>query len=358
MSEDEEVEHEAAKSSPVKGGQRLTSNGIVTVTAVKTEPSESGDLVESAHVKKSSGSKPSSRVESWYKASRNYELPDGTAIRFSRLFMPTIIAYVMSLENPWSFVEPGAKDMSQNLKICSVLWDLTYGDVEAPDPINLLCYKITQKLSEHRHSIGNKAIRDWDKIFKKDPSTAYDLAERAKAATMILRDDEFLYSNPKVQEGLFRTPVILSVLGHHLNLVGSTISIPGLYRSEEDAWPIGAIAISAAASERALWLFSEERVYVTPGDKVKYPEREFSEKNANESKYHNHFSDGRWGSAMREYSDSAVRLSRGKILSIIKRAGPTPDVIVISDDDVPKTRKRRMLVDNAPDSDSGDCEDE
>ncbi|OBZ74461.1 hypothetical protein A0H81_05118 [Grifola frondosa] len=368
ISEDEGIEREAAHSSPIKGkGRRITSDGMVTVTK-KHEPSDSerepelkfikseprsefvlGDHdLEDLREKKRRGTSSRSVSGSTSSKEKAYKLPPEVNARFKKVVMLTLLRFVASLDNPWSFIESGSANAPDGLEVVRTIWIATFGtSVDPPEPINLLSTMITQRLSEWRCGMGNTAINTLDRWFKQSQVFAFDHSARAKKADAMMEGLAFLYERPLSKGGLFCSPLVIKTLVHHFSCISGAINVPKLYESEADSWPIGAIAMAGAAVERALWLYAEERVIVKPDNKIEYIPKPFTERDAPEGKNYTQFSDIRWGGPTRLYVKSVLNLGAERIRKIAQRAGPA--VIIVEDEDEDTTRA--MLVDNDPISD-------
>ncbi|OBZ65582.1 hypothetical protein A0H81_14417 [Grifola frondosa] len=350
ISEDEGIEREAAHSSPIKGkGRRITSDGMVTVTK-KHEPSDSerepelkfikseprsefvlGDHdLEDPREKKRRGTSSRSVSGSTSSKEKAYKLSPEVNARFKKVVMPTLLRFVASLDNPWSFVESGSPNAPDGLEVVRTIWIATFGtSVDLPEPINLLSTMVKAERMALRH--GNMAINTLDRWFKQSQVFAFDHSARAKKADSMMEGLAFLYERPLSKGGLFCSPLVIKTLAHHFSCISGAINVPKLYESEADSWPIGAIAMAGAAVERALWLYAEERVIVKPDNKIEYIPKPFTER------------------ALRgeELYSSVLNLGAERIRKIAQRAGPA--IIVVSDED--EDTARAMLVDNDPISD-------
>ncbi|OBZ73391.1 hypothetical protein A0H81_06620 [Grifola frondosa] len=141
ISDDEGVERDAAMSSPEKNGKRLTSNGIVTVTS----KSQSGSSIKvdsdvQVKIEESDEIKPSDTLKDSKDSEGTYKMPPELSHRFKRRFMPTVIKLVGRLNNPWSFVELGAKQLDASIQFLEILWFEIYGPaIPVPQPIKPFC---------------------------------------------------------------------------------------------------------------------------------------------------------------------------------------------------------------------------
>ncbi|OBZ65333.1 hypothetical protein A0H81_14683 [Grifola frondosa] len=350
ISDDEGVERDAAMSSPEKNGKRLTSNGIVTVTSksqsgssVKVDSDVQVKIEESDEIKPSDTSKDSKDSEGTYK------MPPELSHRFKRRFMPTVIKLVGRLNNLWSFVELGAKQLDASIQFLEILWFEIYGPaIPVPQPIKPFCKLVTQELAQWRSAMASAALRLLHDFFLTDPTTAFNNEERADEAQDMLRDLWFLFekARSKPYTGLFRSAFILRTVTHFLSSTHGAIEFSDHNIISVNVLPVGAIALAAAAVERAVWLWAEEHVTVSSSGQVDYPRRPFNPKAPKESKYYHHFSDLRWGSVTRAYIVSAKNLAASKILKIMDLARPTSTVMSDDDDD----KGRAALVDISSES--------
>ncbi|OBZ73394.1 hypothetical protein A0H81_06623 [Grifola frondosa] len=146
--------------------------------------------------------------------------------------------------------------------------------------------------------------------------------------------------------GLFRSAFILRTVTHFLSSTHGAIEFSDHNIISVNVLPVGAIALAAAAVERAVWLWAEERVTVSSSGQVDYPRRPLQPESPQKSKYYHHFSDLRWGSVTRAYIVSAKNLAASKILKIMDLARPTSTVMSDDDDD----KGRAALVDISSES--------
>ncbi|OBZ74379.1 hypothetical protein A0H81_05453 [Grifola frondosa] len=323
VSDDESVERDAAMSSPEKKGKRLTSDGMVTVTSNRSEPEDLGAQSTTDTKIESDDSKTSSASAKDGKDSEEtYKVPPELHYLFRKRFMPTIIALVGRLDNPWSFVECGAREVDLAVEYLQMLW--------------LEVFESTPSLRSRGYA-------------KLDPESAYNNEVRAQEAQDMLKDLWFLFekAHKLPYRGLFRSVFIIRTFGHFLSACQGVIPYPSHNITSLNILPVGALAIAAAAVERAVWLWAEKRVTISGSGQIDYPKRPFNPKAAKESKYHHHFSDLRWGGATREYVVSAKNLSAPKVMKIVDMARPS--CIMISDDE-DATVGRASLVDGDSDS--------
>ncbi|OBZ69880.1 hypothetical protein A0H81_10254 [Grifola frondosa] len=350
ISDDESAEQDAAMSSPEKNGKRLTSNGIVTVTSksqsgssVKVDSDVQVKVEESDEIKHSDTSKDSKDSEGTYK------MPAELSHRFKRRFMPTVIKLVGRLNNPWSFVELGAKQLDASIQFLEILWFEIYGPtVPVPQPIKPFCKLVTQELAQWRSAMASAALRLLHDYFLTDPTTAFNNEERAEEAQDMLKDLWFLFekAHAKPYTGLFRSAFVLRTMTHFVSSTHGAIEFSDHNITSVNVLPVGAIALTAAAVERAVWLWAEERVTISSSGQIDYPKRPFNPKAPKESKYHHHFSDLRWGSVTRAYVVSAKNLAASKVSKIMDLARPTSTTMSDDDDD----KGRAALVDVSSDS--------
>ncbi|OBZ65522.1 hypothetical protein A0H81_14398 [Grifola frondosa] len=188
---------------PSKKSKRKTAQGMVTVTK-KHEPSDSerepelkfikseprsefvlGDHdLEDPREKKRRGTSSRSVSGSTSSKEKAYKLSPEVNARFKKVVMPTLLRFVASLDNPWSFIESGSPNAPDGLEVVRTIWIATFGtSVDLPEPINLLSTMITQRLSEWRCGMGNMAINTLDRWFKQSQVFAFDHSARAKKAT-------------------------------------------------------------------------------------------------------------------------------------------------------------------------------
>ncbi|OBZ77540.1 hypothetical protein A0H81_01911 [Grifola frondosa] len=275
ISDDEGVERDAAMSSPEKNGKRLTSNGIVTVTS---KPQSDSSTKVNSDVQVKAEDSDENKLNDAPKDSKDsegtYKMPAELNHRFKRKFMPTVIKLVGRLNNPWSFVELGAKQLDMCIEFLQMLWIEIYGPtVPVPRPMKPFCKLVTQELAQWRSAMASTALRLLHNFFLSDPSTAFDNEERAAEAQDMLQDLWFLFEkvHSKPYSGLFRSAFVLRTFTHFLSSTH--------------------VALAAAAVERAVWLWAEERVTISSSGQVDYPKKPFNPKVLKESKYHHHFSD-------------------------------------------------------------------
>ncbi|KZT29787.1 hypothetical protein NEOLEDRAFT_1144879 [Neolentinus lepideus HHB14362 ss-1] len=183
------------------------------------------------------------------------------------IFIPAAVRFVSMLVNPWSLEDKELVPFLQAAYNC--VFRETFGpyEVQAKD---VLYSRVGQKLYEWRNGFGNTAIAVLDSVWCSDPHKYEHHSERIKYAAYQREHWRFIYidySNPdrKKWTGALASPLIAQTLAHHYSFVrlAPFIEIDGYEElSERNYKPIGAIALAAAAMERALDLWKGNHVGV------------------------------------------------------------------------------------------------
>ncbi|KAF8340078.1 hypothetical protein F5887DRAFT_919606 [Amanita rubescens] len=304
--EDQTVERDAAHSSPLKNGKRLTSKSMVKVVLpskkasaqkrviVKEEPLDDAERLIAPATKPKP--KPKSQVtvksepdimsedrgsaaassedegsEIVKKKRRERPMNDSClppALAASRrlwrpIVLPTLINYVGSFHNPWTISDDKIIAYLQPI-LNHFLPRADRYTVQASDSLLGL---VTQRLNEWRSVFSSTAIAVLDSFFGSVEQTP--LAARQQFANDMLKNKAFLYAEPRKKlangevrpAGIFRGSLVLQTFVAHLKAVlGAESDIAGLEHPQRGA---GALALAVIAAERALKLWQKGYLQIT-----------------------------------------------------------------------------------------------
>ncbi|OBZ66080.1 hypothetical protein A0H81_13955 [Grifola frondosa] len=330
VSEDECAEQDAARSSPIKNGKRLTSSGIVKEEVIDI-------VLDSDEQSEEEGSKraPNSK-------SKKVLIPDEFRRNGRwRVLLSTILKYRASTTEPWTIGTD-----AEAIEVMNKAWEAVYGNTSVVKPASLEPYiqAASQRLCEWRSNIGNAAMGSVEAFFNSDDRFKDNRLARAEHSKDILNGLRFLWEYAPLNEedktkfrGLFRSSFVTDALRRHFALTRLGLSsVPGLFN--KDNYPIGAIGIAAAAVERAFDLFSAQKVEVhkTGTNLTKTENRRSGQK----TNVDNQFSELKYGLKTSQYARSAQGMRVEKLQKVIDSV---TNPIVIADEE--EDEERAMLVD-------------
>ncbi|KZT03382.1 uncharacterized protein LAESUDRAFT_716212 [Laetiporus sulphureus 93-53] len=323
-------------------------------SVIKTEPSDTAIM---------NRLRPSRQVGK----SKTSDLPDGanTNGRWYRVFLPTLRRYAGTLVNPWIIKD---EDFIHALQM---IWNAIYGKAASYTVVcNDHVFKLaTQRLSEWRSGFGQTALRLLDTFFADDKENLYNTIEdRRDFAEYMLSKLRFTYehaegNNKAEWTGLYQSVFILRLLAYHYTHMKDAIDVPGLtgMRRHEDC-PIGAIAMSSAATYRALLLWVKGDMALENGKGILLKSMNVATGDATNSE--TAFSEAKYGTCTVGYAEAARKLGiikPKKMTRIVERAMKIAfagksigrrEIITIDDSDLDSDEDPSKLVDLGPDSDA------
>ncbi|KAH9954837.1 hypothetical protein BGW80DRAFT_1566494 [Lactifluus volemus] len=289
--------------------QRLTSSGIVRVQDVS-----------------------SLKVEATPNDLDDNELPPGCldGNRLRGVVTPTYISWIAQhAEDPWNVADADA------LKVMRKIWVRVY---RRTITVNYMptprCKAITtteQRVRDTwRTKFGNQAILAVIKFFAAQSDGIYDSDEkRQDYAANMLKDSPFLYSDtasgdPKKYKGLFRGELVIKTLACHFVATKGAIKVRGLALEAEQLNAKAAVALSAAAVERAFYLVRNGDITIERLKKSDHRrftfEKTLNEVTGKESNSGTAFSNLNWGKATRDYLVSVRGLKQKTLATILEMA--------------------------------------
>ncbi len=118
---------------------------------------------------------------------------------------------------------------------------------------------------EWRGGFGSTGLRGYERFFRALPREFSDAVARAKFCKKILPGGRLFFEVPDgndnkvcvlsscpghspliICQGLYRSPFVIAPLANHLEMIQDAIDIPGLYKTDADEYPCGAIGLAAA----------------------------------------------------------------------------------------------------------------
>ncbi|EGO01101.1 hypothetical protein SERLA73DRAFT_151647 [Serpula lacrymans var. lacrymans S7.3] len=202
----------------------------------------------------------------------NSDLPEGCMEggRWCNTFITMYEKWVGTCENPWNISDTKAVWAMQ------LAWDAIYPNIchtiTVQDPVYLVA---SQRLSEWQSGFGSTAMAMVEHFFESDPAyTTYHA--RQEFASEVLTGFAYLYEeigdDPLGFCGLFRSPFVLQTFAAHFAAVNTSIdvevlravSVPSNATDTKKYPPVGALAMSAAAVERAFTMWAERKITWDP----------------------------------------------------------------------------------------------
>ncbi|KAF7971089.1 hypothetical protein HWV62_22076 [Athelia sp. TMB] len=318
------VEYEAKKASPVKGKVRLTSSH-----KVKIEPGTPAP-------------KPAAR-----KTTRpiNKTLPEkyqeGTI--WKTRVIPTLIKYVGTHRQ--IFKVP-AVQLAKTLQIiCRFYYDDERITIQ---PGDLSMHQASQKLFDQRGSVGSSAIAFLLAYLASCPVKKDSDEERVEWCKDQLSNYRFIYAdttNPdsKRWKRAYQSPIILQCFAVYYAATKSSRWLAGMYPNSQDSAtkapePRPALALAAAAAERALKFVAEGRITLATieANKNGTDFLIYAGRNPHTGKRlvgSISFSEDLWGNTVEDYQVSLDKLKTSHLDAIIKAARAYMRVINDLNDD-------------------------
>ncbi|KAG2335812.1 hypothetical protein BDR05DRAFT_953807 [Suillus weaverae] len=230
------LEREAAVTSPPKGKKRVMSSALVKDSPVKPIACQT-----------ERAKKPS-----------NDDLPEGINPKiWRRVFISTYIQYVATLANPWEVPTKLACEKMQ------VIWDVIFPHIgHTVTSLSSVYYIAVQRVADsYRSNIGSAAIAIVIVYFESQDSLRDSDDNRAEFAVFALSNLQFLYKKANGDDkskfrGLYQGAFVVQTFGAHFTTTCGAQKIPGVDKPGVLANPAGGLALSCAAVERALTLWS------------------------------------------------------------------------------------------------------
>ncbi|KAF8258725.1 hypothetical protein EI94DRAFT_1620309, partial [Lactarius quietus] len=257
-------------------------------------------------------------------------LPPGATVhnRLHQVFIPTYERWVGTLENPWFIPDNVA------VKTMQSIWDVIYPTLEWTVTVNDHVFKhVVQCLCKWCTSFRSAANAMLIQFFICSANkVVFKLLSFHKTwAEQMLFEYNFVYEavEEDKQSGLMHAPFILQVFAVHLNRIVGAVDVPGLEvaGSDEDTsiiakyLPIGALALAVAAVERTLQhcangemrIHGDEAVDKWPNKPTIKAKAKLNPQTRNISSVKSHFSADIWGSAMKNYVKSILKMEDGSL---------------------------------------------
>ncbi|KAF7761949.1 hypothetical protein Agabi119p4_9941 [Agaricus bisporus var. burnettii] len=316
--EGEEYLH--AKSSPLKDGRRLDNQFIVQIDEtpkarpgnikcrIKRRSKKTEDTSE-IEVKPAADSKIRTRVKNQHIPPELTQPVD----TWKLVVLPTFFNWLASQEDPWN--QPPSAIVEVLETICQANVRRSYSlkrDGDTSGVKSAEYKRVAQKISDWKSKLGSTAIWATNTIFECKPEEFGDSDDAHIAwADWHQEGCRFLFADVETipPKGIFQSNVFLHVLGAHFALfaVDEKAWVPGLAHDSLNHEPWGAIAIAAAAVERAVVLWSNRDLTVEimkRAARSKSHSIEFPKKmNARGVETHSHalFAEPKWGPRTQYY---------------------------------------------------------
>ncbi|KAM6503125.1 hypothetical protein JOM56_000068 [Amanita muscaria] len=287
--EDQEVEHQAMLSSPLKGRQRITSKTLVTVKARQT-----GKAKEAVNVKNvpsgkphsnqnASGSKFNAKKEPGSAEETADDLDDtsnaksNTKVRTRPTNGSSLPPFIRSDSAFWKITilsayrthiactkEIWTVQNTTSLRYLQTIWDFFAKDKQAytfvpTDPIFSL---LRQKMSDWRHKFADTALQALRSFLDEKEESE---EESRQLVTELLVKKYYIYAEfDEDENGVisavrpFCSQLVSQTFARHLiEINGKNYELPNLQPPDK---PIAALALAAAAVERALTLYRDRHL--------------------------------------------------------------------------------------------------
>ncbi|THG93463.1 hypothetical protein EW026_g7782 [Hermanssonia centrifuga] len=339
--EDEIVERIAALASPSKAGVRLTSNGVVGLV----QPKEGAQaqpvfrkskltveaISESDEVQIVGQSTAKTKAPAKTKATANLNTATGAAIGTTTTASTIttsavnnhtnadLPAGVLGQKDPWNIDDPKAEAAIKET------FTVIYPNIPYPhdsDAQHDIFGVLNQRVYEYRSGFGSTAIMALHDYLGALPQLNTPELQKQHLLDMLERR-AFLYKKFDLEAdcvtpywgGLLRSPFIIQTFAHHFTFTEGAKDVPMLAELE----PKGALAMSAAAMERAFTLWAEGMIgFNKRGLLVVLPAR--NARTGKESKTLNAFAEQNWGEAIRWYVRSVGNMKPGSFTKIVDQA--------------------------------------
>ncbi|KAG1844763.1 hypothetical protein C8R48DRAFT_678368 [Suillus tomentosus] len=322
------LEREAAVASPPKGKKRVTSSALVKDSPVK----------------------PIARQTERAKKPSNDDLPEGIDPKiWRRVFISTYIQYVATLANPW---EVPAKLACEKMQ---VIWDAIFPHIgHTVTSLSSVYYIAVQRVADsYRSNIGSAAIAIVIAYFESQDSLRDSDDNCAEFAVFALSNLRFLYKKANGDDkskfrGLYQGAFVVQTFGAHFTATRGAQKIPGVDKPGVLANPAGGLALSCAAVERALTLWSTRTLTIKMVQAAKNKTSISLPKTMNQSTgkvscRQTGFNDISWGTSTRAYAKAIMKNLREDKFEVIiasamefskksRRPGDDVDDAAVEDD--------------------------
>ncbi|THG96548.1 hypothetical protein EW026_g5311 [Hermanssonia centrifuga] len=249
----------------------------------------------------------------------NAQLPAGVFGRWRSQFVPTYMIFVGGQRDPWNIDDPTAESAIKEA------FTVVYPNV--PYPQDSVAQQgmfgvLNQRIYEYRGGFGSTALMALHDYLGALPQLNCTDLQQAHLKQM-LEKKAFLYEKFDMEMdrvtpywgGLLRSPFIIQTFAHHFTFTEGAKNVPGF----AELTPKGALALSAAAMERAFTLWAEGMIgFNKRGVPIVLPAR--NARTGKESKIQNAFAEQNWGDAIRLYARSVENLKSGSFAKIVEQA--------------------------------------
>ncbi|KAJ3530500.1 hypothetical protein NMY22_g8548 [Coprinellus aureogranulatus] len=277
----------------------------VLMTVRKQRGEASGRVSKKDDVKVTRDDDPSTRV---YKKEDcrmpNLPYPGQFAsrcrVKYKREYKSTVLAYVASLDEPFA----SGTYLGEELHI---IWPEVFGSMAPLRPNDTRWFIVENVTNDfclnYRSEIGKAGINIVVSMLR-DCVDVITTAEGIEAAEFLLEDSRFLYGSYGAKNGQswlpFQSDLIIKAFTKHMKQVVYCI------KSYQGRRPVGAIALCAAAIERALVLVEDGTIDI----EVWPPTHDYKGDGKRPKAHYTAFSEEAWGSAVARYVDLASKIPR------------------------------------------------
>ncbi|THG93178.1 hypothetical protein EW026_g7986, partial [Hermanssonia centrifuga] len=249
----------------------------------------------------------------------NAQLPAGVFGRWRSQFVPTYMIFVGGQRDPWNIDDPTAEAAIKEA------FTVVYPNVSYPqDSVAQqgMFGVLNQRIYKYCGGFGSTALMALHDYLSALPQLNCTDLQQAHLKQM-LEKKAFLYEKFDMEMdhvtpywgGLLQSPFIIQTFAHHFTFTEGTKNVPGF----AELTPKGALALSAAAMERAFTLWAEGMIgFNKRGVPIVLPAR--NARTGKESKIQNAFAEQNWGDAIHLYARSVENLKSGSFAKIVKQA--------------------------------------
>ncbi|KAL0059224.1 hypothetical protein AAF712_014032 [Marasmius tenuissimus] len=169
--------------------------------------------------------------------------------KWDKLFVPQMIYLGESQEAQFGF--PNAQP--EVLELISTQWKKTFPELKGNSKDANIVQYLRSETRQYRSDIGKEALKI---VERKVEEVGETIKERSEWVKRELENNRFIYSNPGMtaseSTGAMRGPGVIETFSYHLRTATA-----GIERKHDTdfKFPAGAVALSAAAYERALKIF-------------------------------------------------------------------------------------------------------
>ncbi|EMD30773.1 hypothetical protein CERSUDRAFT_78630 [Gelatoporia subvermispora B] len=275
--EDEKCERDAALSSPIRAGTRVTSQMMISLLESDEEPTmqivakpkaRTAPTTKKATVATKKG-KGKGRVK---EEPTEVKLEDDAEVKYDPEALP---AHVANSEHWIGVILPTYRRLmgccttpfslpsNRALSLLQDLYDALFPDYPpeniSGNPSHPMFKKANARVGDHRNDIAGAAATTVHEFFASQPEKFPDMEARVQYAEKTIEYDSFMYVKAEGDDieqwtGTLRGPLVLKTLAKHFRALDGALEIKGY------DLPIGAIALSATAVRRAFSLYAQRRV--------------------------------------------------------------------------------------------------